>query len=33
MELDEALSRADELMADAAERLFRLIRVGMGINK
>lgn len=32
MELDEALSRADELMADAAERLFRFIRVGMGIN-
>lgn len=29
MVLGEALSRADELMADAAERLFRFIRVGM----
>lgn len=31
MPLSEALSRADELMADAADRLFRLIKVGMAL--
>lgn len=33
MSLDEALSRSEELMRDAADRLFRLIKVGMNIRK
>lgn len=32
MEMEEALDRAEELYRGAAERLFRLIRVGMKIN-
>lgn len=32
MPLDEALSRADELMADATDRLFRFIKVGMKLS-
>ena len=33
MELDEALERAEELYADAAERTFRLLKAGMMIAK
>lgn len=32
MDIEEALSRAEELYANAADRLFRLVRVGMGIR-
>ena len=32
MELEDALSRAEELYADAAVRMFRMIRVGMLIE-
>lgn len=31
MDIEEALKRAEELYADAADRLFRMIRVGMSI--
>ncbi|MCI9133599.1 MAG: glycerate kinase [Lachnospiraceae bacterium] len=33
MDIEEALSRAKELYENAADRLFRLIRVGMGLCK
>ena len=33
MEIDEALERAEELYAGAADRLFRLLKVGMEIKK
>ncbi|MDO4277583.1 MAG: glycerate kinase [Lachnoclostridium edouardi] len=33
MEIDEALERAEELYAGAADRLFRLLKVGMQIKK
>lgn len=33
MELDEALERAEELYAGAAERAFRMIKAGMEIQK
>ena len=33
MDLDEALERAEELYADAAERTFRLLKAGMMIAK
>lgn len=32
MELDEAMKRAEELYGSAADRMFRLLRVGMGLG-
>lgn len=32
MDIEEALNRAEELYANAADRLFRLVRVGMGVK-
>ena len=32
MDIEEACDRAEELYADAAERMFRMIRVGMEIK-
>ena len=33
MAIEEALDRAEELYANAADRLFRMVKVGMAINK
>lgn len=33
MELSEALSRSEELLKDAADRMFRMIKVGMSISQ
>jgi len=33
MDIEEALSRAEELYANAAERLFRLVKIGMDMKK
>ncbi len=32
MDIDEALERAEELYSNAAERMFRMLRVGMGLK-
>ena len=32
MEIEEALERAEELYANAADRLFRLVKVGMDMS-
>ena len=32
MDLEEALSRAEELYAEAADRTFRMVRTGMKIS-
>ena len=32
MDIEEALERAEELYSNAAERMFRMLRVGMGLK-